>query len=159
MSGETIEPTIKRAPAAPGAESAPAAPAAESAPAESAPVAPAVKRGLHSRIAKAYTPSQKAEAVEYASTHGVTAASSKFEISRFSIYDWQRKIAKAAKGEGPSPTSGPAPTEIEATRDREILAEWHKHPGLGPSQIRNQLRRCGIKVAVHTVRRVMEDAG
>ena len=38
-------------------------------------------------------------------------------------------------------------------------AEWHKHPGLGPSQIRNQLRRAGIKVAVHTVRRVMEDAG
>jgi putative transposase len=112
-----------------------------------------------SRVAKLYTPSQKAEVLEYASAHGVTAASSKFEVSRFSIYDWRSKLAKAAKGEAPSPTSGPAPKDIEAQRDREILGEWHKHPGLGPSQIRNQLRRGGVKVAVHTVRRVMEDAG
>jgi transposase InsO family protein/transposase-like protein len=142
---KAIEPTVKSVPPAPAAESALAA--------------PAEKRGLRARIAKVYTPSQKAEVIEYASVHGVTAASTKFDISRFSIYDWRNKVAKAAKGQGPSPTSGPAPKEIEATRDREILAEWHKHPGLGPSQIRNQLRRGGIKVAVHTVRRVMEDAG
>jgi transposase InsO family protein len=111
------------------------------------------------RVARAYTPSQKAEALEYASEHGVSAAAEKFGMSRFSLYAWQRKLAKAAKGEGPSPTSGPAPAEVEAQRDREILAEWHKHPGLGPSQIRNQLRRGGVKVSVHTVRRVMEDAG
>jgi transposase InsO family protein len=80
-------------------------------------------------------------------------------VSRFSIYDWQRKLTKAAKGEGPSPTSGPSPADVEAQRDREILDEWRKHPGLGPSQIVNQLRRGGIKVAVHTTRRVMEDAG
>ena len=54
---------------------------------------------------------------------------------------------------------GMAPKDIEAQRDREILDEWHKHPGLGPSQIRNQLRRHKITVSVHTVRRVMEDAG
>lgn len=111
------------------------------------------------RVAKAYTPSQKAEVLEHASAHGVTAAAEKFGVSRFSIYDWQRKLAKAANGEGPSPTSGPAPADIDAQRDREILAEWRKHPGLGPSQIVNQLRRGGIKVSVHTVRRVMEDAG
>ena len=111
------------------------------------------------RVAKMYTPSQKAEVVEHAATHGVTAASEKFGISRFSIYDWRRLVAKAAKGEGPSPTSGPAPKDIEAQRDRELLDEWHKHPGLGPSQIVNQLRRKGIKIAVHTARRVMEDAG
>jgi putative transposase len=142
---KALEPTVKSMPTVPASESAAAASAA--------------KRVLRARIAKVYTPSQKAEVIEYASAHGVTAASTKFDISRFSIYDWRNKVAKAAKGEGPSPTSGPAPKEIEATRDREILAEWHKHPGLGPSQIRNQLRRGGIKVAVHTVRRVMEDAG
>ncbi len=111
------------------------------------------------RVARAYTPSQKAEALEYASAHGVTATAEKFGISRFSIYDWQRKLAMAAKGEGASPTSGPAPADVEAQRDREIIAEWRKHPGLGPSQIRNQLRRGGVKVSVHTVRRVMEEAG
>lgn len=121
--------------------------------------APTVRRSLRSRVAKLYTPSQKAEALEHAAAHGVTAASEQFDISRFSIYDWQRKARKAAAGEGPAPTSGPAPQEIEAQRDNEILDEWHKHPGLGPSQIVNQLRRGGIKVGVHTARQVMEDAG
>ena len=112
-----------------------------------------------SRVAKLYTPSQKAETLEHAAKDGVSAAAEHFGISRFSIYEWQRKSKKAAAGLGPAITSGPAPQEVEAQRDREILAEWHKHPGLGPSQIVNQLRRAGIKVGVHTTRRVMEDAG
>lgn len=124
-----------------------------------APPPTAAKGKSRSRVAKLYAPSQKAQVLEHAAAHGVTAAAEKFDISRFSIYDWQRKLAKASKGEGPSPTSGLAPADIEAQRDHEILAQWHKHPGLGPSQIANQLRRDGIKVAVHTVRRVMEDAG
>jgi putative transposase len=111
------------------------------------------------RVAKLYTPTQKARALEHALAHGVTAAAVQFGISRFSIYDWLRRSKKAAAGQGPAPTSGPAPQEIEAQRDREILSEWHKHPGLGPSQVVNQLRRAGIKVGVHTARRVMEDAG
>jgi putative transposase len=121
---------------------------------------PGTGRELPARIAaRRYTPSQKAEIVEHAAAHGVTEASEKFGVSRFSIYEWLRKVGKAAKGEGPSPTSGPAPVDVEAQRDREILAEWRKHPGLGPSQIKNQLRRAGVKASVHTVRRVMEEAG
>jgi len=114
---------------------------------------------LVKRVARSYTPSQKAEALEHAAAHGVSAASDELGISRFSIYDWQRKLKKAAAGEGPSPTSGPSPQTIEEQRDQEILGEWRKHPGLGPSQIRNQLRRRGVKVSVTTARRVMEDAG
>ena len=111
------------------------------------------------RVARVYTPSQRAEALELASKVGVTAASRQLGLSRWSIYDWQRRAALAARGEGPSPTSGPDPADLEAQRDREILSMWHKHPGLGPSQIRNQLRRASIKVATNTVRRVMEEAG
>jgi putative transposase len=122
------------------------------------PATTTVRTGA-SRVAKSYTPSQKAVVLEAAAKDGVTEASKKHGVSRFSIYAWQRKVSKAAKGEGPSPTSGPGPKDIEAERDREILTEWRKHPGLGPSQIRNQLRRAGVKVAVNTVRRVMEDAG
>lgn len=128
----------------------------------SAPKASSATEPIATRIkrpARRYTPSEKAEVIEHAATHGVSAAHEKFGVSRFTIYEWQRKLAKAAKGEGPSPTSGPAPREIEAQRDREILGEWKKHPGLGPSQIKNQLRRRGIKVAVSTTRHVMEDAG
>jgi len=112
------------------------------------------------KVMHVYTPSEKARAVELASKEGVTAASEQLGISRFSIYDWQRKVRRAAEGKGDSPTSGSEPTDVEAKRDIEILSMWRAHPGLGPSQIRNQLRRDkGIKVSTHTVRRVMEDAG
>jgi transposase InsO family protein len=110
-------------------------------------------------VARSYTPSEKAQVLEHAAAHGVSAAAAKYGASRFTIYDWQHKLEKAAAGQGPSPTSGSAPSDIEAQRDREILAEWRKQPGLGPSQIRNQLRRRGVKVSVTTARRVMEEAG
>jgi putative transposase len=111
------------------------------------------------RVAKSYTPSQKAEIVEHAAANSVTAAHRKYQVSRFSIYAWQRQVQLAAQGKGQSPTSGPDPEEIEAQRDKEILDEWHRHPGLGPSQIRNQLRRKQVKVSVQTTRRVMQDNG
>ena len=120
---------------------------------------PTATRTPSSRVAKTYTPSQKAVVLEDAAKDGVTAAAKKHGMSRFSIYDWQRRVKKAAAGEGPSPTSGRAPKDIEEQRDAEILGEYKTHPGLGPSQIVNQLRRKGIKVSVHTTRRVMADAG
>jgi transposase InsO family protein len=110
-------------------------------------------------VARLYTPSQKAQILEHAAAHSVTATAAHFRVSRFSIYQWRREVEKAAKGEGQAPTSGPTPTEVEAQRDGEVLAEWRSHPGLGPSQVVNQLRRKGIKVGVHTARRVMQEAG
>jgi putative transposase len=124
-----------------------------------ATAAPDRKQAARSRVARLYTPSQKAEVLEHAAAHGITAAAKKFRVSRFAVHEWKRRAEKAAKGDGPSPTSGPAPRDVEEKRDNEILREWKQHPGLGPSQIRNQLRRGGVKVSVNTVRRVMEDAG
>jgi putative transposase len=112
-----------------------------------------------SRPAKIYTPSEKARALERVAEIGISATSEELGISRFSLHEWRRRAKKAAAGQGDSPTSGPDPADIEAKRDQEILDTWHQHPGLGPSQISNQLRRAGVKVAVSTVRRVMEDAG
>jgi transposase InsO family protein len=89
----------------------------------------------------------------------VTAAHRKHRVSRYSVYDWKRKVELAAQGKGDAPTAGPDPKDIEAQRDKEILDEWRRHPGLGPSQVRNQLRRKNVKVATQTVRRVMEEAG
>jgi putative transposase len=145
----------------PESEEQAAAPKREEPAAASEPRAtePPVRRTLKSRVAKVYTPSQKAVILEDAAKDGITATAKKHGVSRFAIYAWDRKVAKAAKGEGPSPTAGPAPKDLEAQRDKEILDEWHRHPGLGPSQIRNQLRRKSIKVSVNTVRRVMEEAG
>jgi transposase InsO family protein len=110
-------------------------------------------------VAKVYSPSQRALILEDAAKDGPSAAAEKHGCSRFAINAWRRKVALAAKGEGPSPTSGPDPLNIEAQRDQEILDEWHRHPGLGPSQIRNQLRAKCVKVSVNTARLVMEAAG
>lgn len=158
---EPSEPAIV-APPVTDAERAPRAKRGSSATRPSAPMpksAPEASAPRGKRPARRYTPSEKAEVLEHAAAQGVSAAHEKFGVSRFTIYEWQRKLAKAAKGEGPSPTSGPSPNEIEAKRDAEILGEWKKHPGLGPSQIRNQLRRRGIKVSTSTTRHVMQDAG
>ncbi|MFC1641218.1 DDE-type integrase/transposase/recombinase [Myxococcota bacterium] len=110
-------------------------------------------------VAKAYTPSQRAEILEYAAAHGPSAASEKFGVSRFAIHDWEKKTARAAAGRGPNPTSGRSTAEVEKQRDQAILQEWRQHPGLGPSQIRNQLRRKNAKASVGTVRDVMTDHG
>ena len=110
-------------------------------------------------VAKVYSPSERAAALELAAHVGISAASKEMGISRHSLYEWRRKLSLASEGKGESPTSGQDPKEIEAKRDAEILAVWREHPGLGPSQVRNQLRRKGIKVSTHTVRHVMEDAG
>jgi len=130
------------------------------APAEAEVVAsPELPAEPERRVAKRYTPSQRAAILEYAAEHGATKTKEKFGASRWSIRDWQRKARLAAEGKGPSPTSGPDPASIEALRDQEILNEWHRQPGLGPSQIKNQLRRKGIKTSTSTVRQVMEEAG
>jgi len=158
MAGVTREVSEKSATTAPSETASPSTPVHAAPSAAPTPI-PAAKRTLRSRVAKIYSPSQKAVVLEDAAKDGVTAAAKKHGMSRFSIYDWQRRLTKAAAGEGPSPTSGPAPRDIEQQRDAEILEEWKNHPGLGPSQIVNQLRRKSIKVSVHTTRRVMEDAG
>jgi transposase InsO family protein len=111
------------------------------------------------RTARVYTPSQRSEALELAAKVGVSAASRKLGMGRFTIYQWRRKAKLAAEGLADSPTSGPDPAEVDAQRDKEILNAWQEHPGLGPSQVRNQLRRKSIKVSTATVRRVMEEAG
>lgn len=44
-------------------------------------------------------------------------------------------------------------------RHQLILNMWKQHPLLGPSQIKNQLRRLGYKMSVNTVRNIMEEHG
>ena len=144
----SVPPAVDPAQGSPPAALPPAAPA-------SAPTRPTAR----ARVAKAYTPSQIAQALERVAAIGVRPAAAELGISRNALRDWERKVAKAARGEGSAPTSGPDPKTVEAARDRAILTEWEKQRGLGPSQIRNQLRRAGTKVSVQTVRRVMEGAG
>jgi len=93
---------------------------------------PPTKPSPTRRVAKTYTPSQKAEAVEYAAAHGVSAASAALGISRYSIYQWQRQVAKAAAGEGASPTTGRLrrTSRRSATHWPELEAQLREAPGL-----------------------------
>ena len=146
------------APTAPPTPAPPVAAPTPPPPPANAPASPP-RPTARPRAAKIYTPSQIAQALERVAAIGVRPAATELGISRNALRDWERKAAKAAKGEGPALTSGPDPKTVEERRDAAILAEWRKQQGLGPSQIRNQLRRAGTKVSVHTVRRVMEEAG
>lgn len=110
-------------------------------------------------IARTHMPSMRARALELADSMGVSGAARELGITRFSIYDWRRKAQLAA--EDSSQVSPVVGDDIEhaQVRDARILDEWKAHPGLGPSQIRNQLRRAGMKVSVHTVRVVLDANG
>lgn len=122
------------------------------------PVKPAADNKATRRVAKVYTPSQKAEALEMLSVKGSVETSRVLGISRFSLFEWARKQRAFEHGlcaDTPLTDSDSG----ACSRDARILAEWQKHPGLGPSQIRNQLRRGGFKVSVRTVRMVMEQHG
>lgn len=110
-------------------------------------------------VAKVYSPSQRAQALEYSAKYGPAAASRKFGISRFSLREWRRKVQQHAKGErADNPLAGSDENPV-AVRDLRILTEWRAHPGLGPTQVRNQLRRQGFKVSTHTVRCVLDEHG
>jgi putative transposase len=123
------------------------------------PEEPPAQGAKAGRVARVYTPSERARALELVASKGVSAASRELGISRWTLYEWRRKVARANAGEAvENPLAGPD-TDPRVERDRRILEEWRKHPGLGPSQVRNQLRRKGLKTSTNTVRRVMVEAG
>ena len=97
--------------------------------------------------------------LEYAAKVGPTEAERKFGTTRFSIYSWQRQAELHAQGKAKSSPVIGSDEDAAAVRDQRILKEWRAHPGLGPSQVRNQLRRQGMKVSVHTVRCLLEENG
>jgi len=111
------------------------------------------------RVAKVYTPSQRAEALEMLSVVGPAQTCRQLGISRFSLYEWARKQRAFDEGEASDTPLAGSDEDVADARDARILKEWRKHPGLGPSQVRNQLRRGGFKVSVRTVRMVMSEHG
>ena len=116
------------------------------------------KRLTGKKVARLYTPSEKAAALALVQQLGVAETHRKTGVSRFSLYEWARIHEKAMQQKHLSdPLADQTPAKNN--RDALVLAEWNKHPGLGPSQIRNQLRRTGTKISVRKVRMVMENNG
>jgi len=112
-----------------------------------------------------YSYAVKKEILKFAEESTVEAAATKYGVTETSIYEWRRagKRRGTATGDLPEGSTGStAQVEEEDSkevRDRQVLAMWRQHPGYGPSQIRNMLKRAGFRVSVGTVRHVMEQHG
>ena len=121
------------------------------------------RRKIQPAKGKRYSPAQRKEILEYAQDHSVNAAAEKFGLSVTSIYDWRRAIARRSQqggeGENTARRGEIVIDDPKQERDLKIVSMWRQHPGYGPSQIRNMLKRDGFKVSVGTVRDVMERNG
>lgn len=108
---------------------------------------------------KRYSPARKKEILDYALENNVESAARKFDVTGSTIYEWRRAIKRRGGDtnvvqEGKNELGDP-----KVERDHRVLSMWRRHPGYGPSQIRNMLRRDGFKISVGTVRHVMEKDG
>ena len=111
-----------------------------------------------------YSEAEKEAILKYAEEYDVAGAAEKFQVSDVTIYEWRRaarrrgnSLGEAGGGSGEASPEGPE--DAKAERDRKILAKWRQHPGYGPSQVRNMLRKDGFRVSVGTCRHVMEENG
>lgn len=116
--------------------------------------------GGHPARGRRFSPAEQAEILKDATELGVLPASEKHHCSTWSIYDWRRKKKQAAQREAvPVGAAGSSEDSQRDDRHRLILELWRQHPGLGPSQIRNLLKRKGFRASVNTVRAIMEEHG
>ena len=92
----------------------------------------------------------------------------RYNLAVGTIKRWLEKRKSSADSEDPLGLEGLAdkstrPKTIsnrlpKATQER-ILSCWQERPGLGPSQIHNQLKREGLKASTKAVRKVLIDNG
>ena len=92
----------------------------------------------------------------------------KYNLSVAALKRWQGGRDAAKSEEDPLGIKG---LEDESTRpktfghtlkkatEEQIINCWKINPGLGPTQIRNQLKREGIKASIKAIRRVMIEHG
>ncbi len=110
---------------------------------------------------KRYSPAMKDEILNQAEQSSLDEAAKKYDVSPTTILRW----CKEEERRGPSVARSMVKKSEEASdpqaeREAEILKVWKEHPGYGPSQVKNTIRReKGLKASVTTVRAVMEENG
>lgn len=117
-----------------------------------------------------YPPKLRAEILEYAEANSVGEASREYSVASGTIYSW-RDQARRKAGHTKLPEANEAgvsqavpfeqKTEMITPEDRDqaVLKVWRRNQGLGPSQIKNMLKRAGWKLSVATVRNIMAEHG
>ncbi len=111
---------------------------------------------------KHFSQEQKLVILLSAEEVGVKEAAKLADIHYTTVYEWRKKLEalgeKSFLADVPK-SRGRGIKKISEKQEKAVLESWGLHPGFGPSQIRNQLRRQGTTISIRTVRRVMEANG
>ena len=111
---------------------------------------------------KRFNQEQKLAILKSSEKMGVKEAARAAGVHYTSVYDWKNRL-EALEEEGflaykPS-RPGRGIKKISPKKEESVLDTWKRYPGLGPGQVRNQLRRQGLTVSIRTVRQIMEANG
>ena len=129
------------------------------------------QRSKHPSRGRRYSPAEKAAILADVEPLGVAGAADEHRCSKWTIYDWLNKRKRAKKAaqtrtsdqdlapNASDQTEKPEPKASQDERHQMVVEIWRQQPGLGPSQIRNQIKRKGFKISVNTVRTIMEEHG
>lgn len=117
----------------------------------------------HASQGRRYAPAERRLILAAADEVGPAAAAQRYGCSTWSIHSWRkqahRQASRSSHSRPESPSDDAQLTPEQAERHTLVRELWRTHPGFGPSQIRNQLKRLGYKISVHTVRDIITDAG
>ena len=135
-------------------------------PASTEPIA-ARSPAERARHGRRYGVAEKQTILDDAQQLGVTAGAAKHGVSRWSVYEWGRRLkaakATAAKATALEPRSSRphrSPNKLAEDRYHLVAETWLANQALGPRQIRNQLRRThALRIGTSTVRRIIEEHG
>jgi transposase InsO family protein len=111
---------------------------------------------------KHFSQEQKLAILQSAEDVGVKGAAELAGVHYTTVYEWRNKLKALGKENflaNVTRSRGRGIKEISAAQEKAVLESWELHPGFGPGQIRNQLRRQGVTVSSRTVRRIMEANG
>lgn len=113
-----------------------------------------------------YLPEKKAQILGLAQRVGVRAAAARTGVSAWTIYDWRRSPPTNGEKKPPEVVGStavvvhqPASVRVPPDIQRQVVAVWRNNRGYGPSQVRNQLRRVGVRVDTKTVRKILKAHG
>jgi len=111
---------------------------------------------------KQFNQRQKLAVLKSAEEMGILKAAEAAGVHYTSVYDWKRR--REALGDAgflayKLAIPGRGIKEISPKKEEAILTTWVRNRGLGPGQVRNQLRRQGMTVSIGTVRKIMEANG
>jgi putative transposase len=111
---------------------------------------------------KQFSQEQKLAILESAKAVGIKEAAALAEVHYTTIYEWRQQfeaLGQEAFVARRVQSKGRGVKRITESQEKAVLESWKRHPGFGPGQVRNQLRRQGMSISTRTVHRIMEANG